>query len=518
MRVLSIASEVFPLIKTGGLADVAGALPPALKRHGVMMQTLLPFYPVVRDTVRGGETVHEFPEFYGGRARLVATRSGDLDLLLLDAPHLYERPGNPYVMSNGQNWPDNAVRFAALARAGALIGQGLLEGFKPDIVHCHDWQAGLAPAFLHYDGGARPRTVMTIHNLAFQGQFPREALASLGLPPRAWAVDGVEYYGTIGFLKSGLQFADRITTVSPTYAHEIRGAEAGMGLDGLLRARARDLSGILNGIDARIWNPARDPVLIATYDAENLGPRWLNKTALQERFALDTDPEAFLIGVVSRLSWQKGLDLVLQALPVLQETGAQLALLGAGDANLEQGFREAQAAFPGRIGCEFGYDEKLAHQVQAGSDALLVPSRFEPCGLTQLCALRYGAVPIVSRVGGLADTVIDANEMALSAGVATGVQFLPVTLDGLSGAIRRAADLYRSADDWQVLQHNGMATDVSWTLPARRYADLYRSLLGAGRGEALRESWEREVPAGGLAGEAEAGLDLREPHPARASG
>ncbi len=478
IRVLSVASEVFPLIKTGGLADVAGALPLALAGAGVEMRTLVPCYPVIREKLKKAVLEHEFAEFYGGKARILSASFNDLPLLLLEAPHLYDRPGNPYVQADGQNWPDNAIRYAALARAGASIGQGLLKGFRPDVIHCHDWQAGLLPAFLHYDGRPRPKTVMTVHNLAFQGQFPAEMLGAIGLPPQAYSFDGVEYYGTIGYLKAGLKFADRITTVSPTYATEIRGTEAGMGLDGLLNERARDLVGIINGIDTRVWNPATDAALESNYDADTLGARWLNKKALQERMGLDGDANALLIGIVTRLSWQKGLDLVLQALPVLDEIEAQCVLLGAGDAGLEESFRRAAARYPGRIACEFGYDEQLAHQIQAGSDALLVPSRFEPCGLTQLCALRYGAVPIVSRVGGLADTIVDANEMALSSGVATGIQFHPVTLDALTGALRRAAELYASPDDWQLMQANGMQADVSWAGPARRYALLYRTLLG----------------------------------------
>lgn len=478
IKVLSIASEVFPLIKTGGLADVAGALPLALNRIGFDVRTLVPCYPVIREKLKKAVLEHEFSEFYGGKARILSATFNELPLLLLEAPHLYDRPGNPYVQADGQNWPDNAIRFAALARAGASIAQGLLKSWTPDIMHCHDWQAGLAPAFVHYDGLPHAKSVMTVHNLAFQGQFAPELLGPIGLPPHAFSFDGVEYYGTIGYLKAGLKFADRLTTVSPAYATEIRGPEAGMGLDGLLNQRARDLSGIINGIDTRVWNPASDDALESTYDSDNFGARWLNKKALQERMGLDQDNDALLCGIVSRLSWQKGLDLVLQALPEMIDTGMQLAILGAGDAGLEEGFRRAASQNPGRISCEFGYDERLAHQIQAGADALLVPSRFEPCGLTQLCALRYGAVPIVARVGGLSDTIVDANEMALNSGVATGIQFYPVTLDAFSGALARARDLFEKPDDWQLIQTNGMATDVSWATPARRYADLYRSLLG----------------------------------------
>ncbi len=476
-EVLAVVSEIYPLIKTGGLADVAGALPAALKAEGIAVRTLIPGYPTVMRRLRKAEPVHVFDDWFGAEARLLAGRAAGLDLFVLDAPHLFDRPGGPYVGPDGIDWPDNALRFAALARAGASLGQGLLPGYAPDVVHAHDWQAGLAAAYLHYDGGPRPGTVMTVHNLAFQGQFDRRLLASLELPAASFTPEGVEYYGDIGFLKSGLRLADRITTVSPTYAAEICTPEGGMGLDGLLRVRADRLSGILNGIDTKVWDPASDRLIPAAYDAEDLAPRALDKAELQARYRLDLDPDALLFGVVSRLSWQKGLDLLLEALPALVAEGAQLALLGAGDPALEAGFAAAAGAHPGRIGCVFGYDEALAHRIQAGADALLVPSRFEPCGLTQLCALRYGAVPVVTRVGGLTDTVIDAGDKARPASDATGIQFAPVDSPGLVGAIRRAAGLYSHPAHWRRLQANGMAADVSWRLPAKRYADLYRGLI-----------------------------------------
>jgi starch synthase len=480
LSVLSVASEVFPLVKTGGLADVAGALPAALAGEGVSVRSLLPLYPAVAAKIKRAQVVHQWPAFYGGPARLLAAKASGLDLLLLDCPHLYDRPGNPYTGPDGRDWPDNAIRFAALARAAASIGQGLLKKYTPAIIHCHDWQAGLTPAFLHYDGGNRPRTVMTVHNLAFQGQFPRAALPAIGLPERAYVYDGVEYYGTIGYLKAGLQLADRITTVSPNYAAEITSPDAGMGLDGLLTARRRDVTGIINGIDTDVWNPATDDTLATDYNADTLDRRRLNKAGLQQRLGLAPGDKPLLFGIVSRLSWQKGIDLVLAALPTLMGMNAELAVLGAGDAELEAGLRAAALRYPGRIACHFGYDEGLAHQIQAGCDALLVPSRFEPCGLTQLCALRYGAIPVVSRVGGLADTVIDANEMALANGVATGVQFAPVTSEALAGALHKVAALFAYAEGWRRLQRNGMKTDVSWAGPARRYAELYRQLLSPG--------------------------------------
>ncbi|MEZ0170142.1 glycogen synthase GlgA [Microvirga sp. TS319] len=477
LNVLSVTSELFPIIKTGGLADVAGALPFALKKEGVRVVSLLPGYPAVMRALEHVEVVREYPDLSRGPARLISATARQLELFVLDAPHLYARPGSPYLTPEGRDWPDNARRFAALGRVAADIGQGAVPGFVPDIVHAHDWQAGLAPAFLHYGDGPRPGTVITIHNIAFQGIFPADLLYELGLPPYAFTVDGVEYFGQIGFLKAGLRLADRITTVSPTYAKEIQTPESGMGLDGLLRSRSKDVFGILNGIDDSVWNPSSDLSLAATFTVDSLERRSANKQALQERLGLDPDPDALLFGVVSRLFEQKGFDLVLAALPTLLADGAQLALLGAGDTTLEESFRAAAIVYPGQVGCFFGYDEELAHLIQGGSDALLVPSRFEPCGLTQLCAMHYGSVPIVSRVGGLADTVIDANEMAIASGVATGFQFSPVNLTGLLDSINRAKALWPDRKSWRTMQLNGMAADVGWSRPARHYAEVYRSCL-----------------------------------------
>jgi starch synthase len=478
LNVLSVASEIFPIIKTGGLADVTGALPGALANESVRMMTLIPGYPAAMRSVEGAEVVRHYDDLYGGTARLLAANARDLELFILDAPHLYDRPGSPYVTPEGWDWPDNAQRFAALSQVAAMIGRGGLPGFQPDVVHAHDWQAGLVPAYLHYAGGRRPGTVVTVHNIAFQGGFPAYLLSDLNLPHDSFRVDGVEYYGQIGFLKAGLHFADRITTVSPTYAVEIQTPDGGMGLDGLLRTRSDIVSGILNGIDEAVWDPATDPHLVARFDSAGLEARAANKKALQERLGLRPDPKALLFGVVSRLSEQKGLDLLLGGLADLIADGAQLALLGAGDRGLEAAFQASMAAHPGQIGCFFGYDEVLAHQIQGGSDALLVPSRFEPCGLTQLCAMRYGTIPIVARVGGLADTIIDANEMAVAAGAATGIQFSPVTPAAFGGAISRAKALWRDRTNWERLQRNGMALDVGWTQPAKRYAELYRACAG----------------------------------------
>jgi len=481
LTVLSVVSEIFPLIKTGGLADVAGALPPALEAEEIHTISLVPGYPAVLRGLVDQTPVYRFDDLFGGPAALLRGTVAGLDLLAIDAPHLYARPGGPYFAPNGSDWPDNPQRFAALSEVAALIGGGAVPGILPDVLHAHDWQAGLAPAYLHYRGGRRPGTVMTVHNMAFQGRFWAGLLGALHLPPEAFSIDGVECYGDIGFLKAGLFFADRITTVSPTYAAEIQTPAWGMALDGLLRSRASVLSGIVNGIDDAVWNPAADNLIIADFSPNSLERRIANKTSLQAWYGLETAPDRLLFGMVSRLTWQKGVDLLLAAVDEIVRLDAQLVVLGAGDPALEAGFRDAAAAHPGRIGCVTGYDEAIAHQLQAGVDALLVPSRFEPCGLTQLCAMRYGGLPVVARVGGLSDTVIDANEAALAAGTGTGLQFSPVTTEMLEAALRRAAALWRQPEVWRHLQRNAMRLDVSWRRPARQYAQVYRSTTSGRR-------------------------------------
>ncbi|WP_338665833.1 glycogen synthase GlgA [Pararoseomonas sp. SCSIO 73927] len=476
LPVLSVASECYPLIKTGGLADVVGALPLALAAESVGMRTLLPGYPAVLGRLDGAEPVHGFDDLFGGPARLLAARHAGLDLLVLDSPHLFDRPGGPYADPQGRDWPDNPQRFAALSWAAAAIGRGALPGWVPAVVHAHDWQAGLAAAYLHYGGGPRPGTVFTVHNLAFQGWAPAYLLNALRLPPAAFDIEGVEFFGGIGALKAGLRLSDRITTVSPTYAREIATPEEGMGLDGLIRARAGAMHGILNGIDEEAWNPAADPHLPAAFDAARPEGRESSRAALRVRMGLDDDSRAPVLGVVSRLTGQKGMDLLLACLPALLGHGMRLTVLGAGEPALEAGFRAAAAAYPGRIAVRIGYDEALAHLIQAGCDALLVPSRFEPCGLTQLCALRYGALPVVARVGGLADTVIDANEAALAMGVGTGLQFAPTTAAALEGALARLAALWADREAWKGLQANAMRAPVGWEHSASRYAALYLGL------------------------------------------
>ena len=473
MKVLAAASEAYPLVKTGGLADVMGALPAALAAKGVETRTLLPGYPAVMAALTGAEPVYALPALHGGAARVLAAKAAGLDLFVLDAPHLYDRPGNPYVGPDGRDWPDNPQRFAALARVAADIGLGAVAGWVPAAVHCHDWQTGLAPAYLAMAGGARPRTVMTIHNLAFTGQVPMALWRELGLPPGSLGVDGVEFYGALGFMKAGLFYADAITTVSPAYAAEIQTPAFGCGFDGLLRARAGVLHGILNGIDERVWDPWADPHLPARFRKGHLRNRAKCTAALQAGLGLDPAAAGPLFGIVSRLTGQKGMDLVLGALPELLEGGGQLAVLGSGEAGLEDGFRAAQAAHPGRVAAVIGYDEALSHQIVAGASALLAPSRFEPCGLTQMMAMRYGALPIVSRVGGLADSVVDANEAALRAGVATGIVTDP-DVDGLKRALHRTMSLWQDNAAWAQAQRAGMAADFGWGASAARYAAVLR--------------------------------------------
>lgn len=487
LRVLSVTSEAVPLVKTGGLADVAGALPAAVAPHGVEVTTLLPGYPQVLARLGRKRVVHTWDSLLGEPARLLGGMLGDSPLVVLDAPSLFVRDGSPYLDPAGRDWSDNWLRFAALGRAaadlaaGAMVVRGKRRQF--DVLHAHDWQAAMAPAYLHW--GMPPEaplvpSVMTIHNIAFQGWQGAEIFPRLGLPREAWSVDGVEYHGGISMLKAGLVTASAITTVSPTYAQEIRTEEFGMGLQGLMVARSRDLSGILNGIDAATWNPESDPLIAKNYTARTLSRKVANKRALEAEFGLEPGkgPRAGgpLFVVITRLTWQKGVDVLLEAIDHLVGLGGRLALLGSGDADMEARFHEAAARHPGRVAVKLGYDEGLSHRMQAGGDAILVPSRFEPCGLTQLYGLAYGCVPVVARTGGLADTVIDANPAALAAGVATGVQHGAISYESLVAALSRTAALYDRPEEWVRLQRNGMAADFSWNASGQAYAELYRSL------------------------------------------
>lgn len=476
MQVLAVASEAFPLLKTGGLADVAGALPAALAPQGLRVTTMLPGYPAVMAALPNARSARNIADLFGGPARLVRGEAGGLDIIAVDAPHLFARAGSPYLMPDGREWPDNALRFAGLGAAAALVAQDGLRGARFSALHAHDWQAGMAAAYLRH-GGAGVPCLFTIHNLAFQGKFEAGIFPRLGLPWEAFAAQGLEYYGGVGFLKAGLWYADAISTVSPTYAAEIRAPAEGMGLDGLLRGRGAALHGILNGIDLAEWNPATDAHLAACFDADDIAPRAANKAALQRALGLAEDPGVPLFAYVGRLAWQKGVDLMLEAIPAIFAAGGQLAMLGSGDAQLAERCAGAAAANPGRIGARIGFDEGLARLIYGGADVVLVPSRFEPCGLAQLCALRYGALPVVARVGGLADTVVDANAAALSQGWGTGFACAPGSVELLAEAIARAATIWREPATWRGLQANAMRADVSWAPSAARYAAVLRGLV-----------------------------------------
>ena len=472
LRALSVVSEAYPLIKTGGLGDVAGALPAALAPNDVAMTTLIPGYPAVMAALKEGTVLHSYTDLFGTEARLVAGTAKGLDVIVLDAPAFYTRGGGPYGDKDGRDWPDNGQRFGALSRAAADLAEGKAGGPAFDVLHAHDWQTALAAAYMHYDGASIP-SVVTVHNIAFPGWFPATIFPQLGLPDQAFQVEGVEYYGGVGFLKAGLHTADAITTVSPTYAEEIREPHFGMGLEGLILKRRDRVFGIVNGIDTAVWNPAEDPYLAAHYERRSLHLRRQNRAAIEETFGL---AESFgpLFCVVSRLTTQKGMDVLATMTDELVGMGGRLALIGTGDHGIEAAFNEAAMRHPGKIGVKIGYDEQLSHLLQGGSDAILIPSRFEPCGLTQLYGLRYGCVPIAADTGGLADTIIDANSAALAAGVATGFLFNDVSKDSLIRSITHATNSFADRRAWRSIQEQGMRADFSWKRSGRQYADLYR--------------------------------------------
>lgn len=477
MRILFAGTELFPHVKVGGLADVLAALPKALRNLGTDTRLLLPGYPSLMREVGPLEPVLALGDLMGGgQARVLLGRSpAGQPLYLLDQPAFFGR-GTPYGAAG-----DLPLRFGALSWAAAHLGRhGDGQGWKPEIVHAHDWPTGLAPAYLALEEGPRPRTVFTIHNLAYQGLFPADLLAPLGLPAASFHPDGLEFYGKLGFLKAGLVYADRLSTVSPTYAREILGPE-GLGLAGLLQQRNGELRGILNGVDDEVWNPATDPHLPHPFGPTGLAARAAGKLELQRELGLRVDAEQPLFAIVSRFAAQKGLDLVLDDQAWFAAQNAQLAVLGQGDPELEARFLAAARLHPSRVVARIGFDEGLSHRIYGGADAILVPSRQEPCGLTQLYALRYGALPVVRATGGLADTVVDATPEAIGAGRATGFAFQEARAGGLAGALDRAIAMYRDRrETWTELQRRGMAQDFGWPRVAREYLDLYEELLRSG--------------------------------------
>ena len=472
-RVLSVASECVPLIKTGGLADVVGALPGALAPLGWDMRVLLPAYRTLRAMTSGWPVVFEVADLFGGTGRVLHGEVAGIQVLLLDAPHLYDRDGGPYSNAAGDH-PDNAQRFAALSWVAASIARdGLSDDWAPDVLHCHDWQAGFAPAYVAYGDEKDVATVMTVHNIAFQGWAPAWAMGALRLPASQFHPGALEYFGGLSSLKAGLVTADAITTVSPTYASELMRAEFGMGLEGVIVARADRVSGILNGVDTDVWSPEADPA-ITPYSVKTLKDKAVNRSAIQAEFGLDV-PGPLAI-VVSRLTDQKGIDLLPAVIPEFIEGGGGLLVLGSGDPALEAAMRGLETRFPGRVAVRIGYDEALSHRMFAGGDAVLVPSRFEPCGLTQMYGLRYGTLPVVAAVGGLADTVITANPAGLAAGVATGLTFHPTDAAAFAQALRQLLALHADPKQWAKLQRNAMAQPVGWETSAKAYAELYESL------------------------------------------
>jgi starch synthase len=479
MKVLSVSSEVFPLIKTGGLADVVGALPVSLKPYGVETKTLVPGYPAVMNAIRNPVVRLVFDDLLGEEATVLEVEHAGSSILVLDAPAYYSRRGGPYVDPTGRDYPDNWRRFAALSLAGAEIAAGLMPGWRPDLVHAHDWQSAMVPVYMRYHTTPELPSVLTIHNIAFQGQFGSDIFAGLRLPPHAFSIEGVEYYGDVGFLKGGLQTAHAITTVSPSYADEILTPEFGMGLEGVIASRASSLHGIVNGIDTDIWNPETDEMIARNFGLSTMKNREANRRTVEEHFGLDRD-DSPIFCVVSRLTWQKGMDLLADTVDEIVAMGGKLAILGAGDAVLEGALLAAAGSHHGRVGMAVGYNEPMSHMMQAGCDAIIIPSRFEPCGLTQLYGLRYGCIPIVARTGGLNDTIINANHAALTAKVATGFQFSPVTSEGLLQVIRHAIHLFHDRKLWTQMQKQGMKSDVSWGKSAERYAALYSSLVSKG--------------------------------------
>ncbi|MCG4257846.1 glycogen synthase GlgA [Acetobacter senegalensis] len=481
LDVLSVASEFFPLVKTGGLGDVTGALPAALAPQGVRVRTVLPGYPSVMNTLKWAHHEREKIEIQelGHTVHIIQASIEHNYFFIIDCTELYLRSGSPYTAGNGKSWDDNGLRFALLSRVAARLACGLVADYQPDLVLAHDWPAGLTAAYLHFTPGMTPPVVQTIHNIAFQGRFGADQLSSFELPVEGFSQNGFEFHGDIGFLKAGLYYARWLIAVSPNYAEEIQTAEFGMGLEGLLHSRSANLSGILNGVDTDVWNPETDPDIHFPYKPGNVWTRRSNKAAFQAEFGLAQNPDALLIGVVSRLTDQKGIDLLAEAMPVLmrQNYALQCVVVGGGELHIERQLGHLARRFPGRFACTLRYSESLGHRAQASADVIFVPSRFEPCGLTQLYAMRYGAVPVVSKVGGLADTIIDANAAALSAGCATGFVFSPNDATAIINVMQRVYKVFCDKALWTLLQRNGAQQDVSWQRPAALYGALFKRLV-----------------------------------------
>lgn len=484
MRILHVCSELYPILKTGGLADVAGALPPALSGLGCDSRVLVPGFPAFMQASESKELVVELAGKFGASVirlyRAKVAKDG-VELYLLDAPELFDRPGNPYADANNQAYHDNYRRFALLGWMAAQLAEGLDSAWQPQVIHGHDWHAGLAPAYLKAaeirSGRKLAGSVFTVHNLAYQGVFPSHVFSELDLPHWFFSVHGIEFHGQVSFLKAGLFFADKITTVSPTYAEEIQGEEQGCGLQGLLRDRKDDLSGILNGVDPTVWSPTQDSLIAANYNIRSVAGKLKCRAALQEYCGLAVQSEMPIFAVVSRLTEQKGLNLVLAGVSEILTRGGQVVILGSGDADLEAGFKALAAQYPESMAVQLGYDEHHAHRIIAGSDVILVPSRFEPCGLTQLYGLSYGTLPLVRKVGGLADTVVDSSLENLADGTASGFVFEHFDVAGFNAAVRRAFALYTRKAEWKRVQKYAMQQDFGWEYAATQYLALYQQVV-----------------------------------------
>ena len=483
MRVLHVCSEVYPLLKTGGLADVAAALPPALANAGCDVRLLVPGFPAFTENLRDSSLQAELPARFGAtsvRLYLSSFPKTGIKIYFIDAPGLFDRHGNPYLDEHNRDYADNHRRFALLGWMAAQLAQGLDLSWQPQVVHGHDWHAGLAPAYLRaaeqWHGRRLAGTVLTIHNLAYQGMFPPHVFGELELPGHFFSMYGLEFHNQVSFMKAGLFYSDKLTTVSPTYAREIQQPEQGCGLDGLLKTRAADLHGILNGVDTAIWNPATDRAIPVNYDIDSLQRKVECKTALQQEMGLRVQSDAPLFVVVSRLTEQKGLTLVLSGLNEIMERGGQIAVLGSGDVGIESAFKEAARAHPESIAVHLGYDEARSHRIIAGGDVILVPSRFEPCGLTQLYGLLYGTLPLVRRVGGLADTVVDCSLENMADNSATGFVFDQFDSQSFNNAVRRAFALYNRKDEWRCVQQQGMRQHFSWDVAAKAFMSLYQQI------------------------------------------
>lgn len=472
LKILFATSEVRPLVKTGGLADVSSSLPAALRDLGLDCRLLIPGYPAVLAQCGNLTPIADLPGTLLGPARLLAGVVPDarIPVYVLDAPLAYQRPGGPYQNAQGQDYVDNAERFALLSQVAAqLCGPQSPIDWRPDCLHCHDWQTALAPAYLHFAGRPVP-SLITIHNLAFQGVYDPSILGRLGLPAESFTINGLEYYGNLSFLKAGLYYSDWITTVSPRYALEIQAEPLGMGMQGLLKQRSHQLTGILNGIDTADWNPSSDLYLAHNFTYRAMAGKRRCKAALQTELGLTKSADAPLFGVVSRLTYQKGLDWILQVAQGILAQGGQIAILGTGEALLEAGFKQLASEHPQQVAAFIGYDEGLSHRIEAGADLFLMPSRFEPCGLNQMYSQRYGTLPIVRETGGLADSVTDGVD---------GFSFIGDTAHALWLTVERALGAYHDRPLWRHLQQTAMRKDASWEKSAREYAALYEQLTAS---------------------------------------